>query len=195
MEIQKGLSSPVFTKSMVAVVIAAIVGGLDRGLLVLPIFKLDIEKCIMQNSKPLENLWMLIITILIFYFGVQILSALRGSKRFRDECLSKTQPKENHNFLMIIIVVMMCFQLITLALHILQSTLDALMYNKFKNCIEYMKSPIQLIKCQEIKVETYLKNWSFLRLTWCHFLEQLFIMLLVIYKKVSSNNDIINNNN
>ena len=156
MEIQKGHSSLISKKTMVAVVIAAIIS--DRGLLVLPIFKHGFEKSVVQNSKTMANLWMLIITIFILHFGIQILSNLSGSKRFRDECISK--PTENHN-LVIVIVMIMCFELIALALHILQSISDGRLCNNFENCIENIKVQMYRVihpNWQKVNCYNYLTN-------------------------------------
>ena len=187
MIVQKNTIFTAVKNSLIAVLITAIATGIDRAI-ISGLYTENGSIFYLTRITLIEMGLRLMVTILIFFYGIRILMSLYANKIFR-ESQSQSRPDRNgqRNFLAISISVIMVFQLMKSVLHVLEVLIHFASYKKLLNCTRVNAADFgSQLKCftdfgyrghnQELFSFTVI----------CYHLEDISIVALIIYWKIKN---------
>ena len=131
---------------------------------------------IIRKACPIISVALLIITAAIFFYGINILLALRESRRFRENNMAKSQPRDDFQFLVTTIILSLIFQSLKASLRVVKVVLDVRSAWAWRDCKYSSCAPPVM---WGISMQTLL-----LKESWCYFLEVMILTCLTIRKMI-----------
>ena len=142
------------------------------------------NKRIIRKACPLISVTLLIITAAIFFYGIKILLALRDSKRFRENSMAQSQPRDDFRFLVTTIILSLIFQLLKANLRVVKIILDVRFVWAWRDCFTGIPSYSKYSSCARPALLEFSKQDLFLKESWCYFLEVMILTCLTIRKMI-----------
>ena len=186
MIVQKNTIFSALKKSFIAILVTAIATGIDRAIC----FELFTGNSSFgfhwKYIVPIEMGLRLTVTILMFIHGIKILISLNSNRNFKEN-QERSHRSRQRNLLAISISGMMVFQLMKLALHVLEVLFIFANYKKLLYCtIENAASFGKQMECFLDFGDRKRKHESFAFIVICYHLEDISILALIFYWKIKN---------
>ena len=139
---------------------------------------------IIRKACPFISVALLIITAAIFFYGITILLALRESRRFRENNMAKSQPRDDFQFLVTTIILSLIFQLLKASLRVVKIVLDVRFLLAWKECFAGETSLSKYSSCARTSTMETTKQDLYLKDSWCYFLDVMIMTCLTIRKMI-----------